>query len=237
MCFRASLDNVYFPSVTLCNINQGRRSFFISNGLNVETPLLSSVLSQAYFGSRSQLPDKTLEEIRRLFSSKDIVTKGLLADIMYANTSRKAEAKASLEPDEWVHHKDFPYIDEAGWYFKTLAAQEPGEDNILAATYGRKNKNVSTSTHLLPFFGTDYGLCRCVFVLLKSRFQCTCQADRFVVSGRVVSRHVVSLTFDLLDTWTFGHLIFGTNELLDMWSCRLLACLTFGLQIFDLFDF
>ena len=159
MYFRASLDNVYFPSVTLCNINQGRRSFFISNGLSVETPLLSSVLSQAYLGSRSQLPNKTLEEIRRLFSSKDIVTKGLLADIMYMNTSRKAEAKDSLEPDEWVNQKDFPYIYEAGWYFKTLAAQEPGEDNILAATYGRQNKNVSVSTHLLPFFGTDYGLC------------------------------------------------------------------------------
>ena len=61
--------------------------------------------------------------------------------------------------------------------------------------------------------------------------------DRVVVSGQVVSRPVVSLTFDLLDTWTFGQLIFGTNELLDMWSCRLLAFLTFGLQIFDLFDF
>ena len=63
------------------------------------------------------------------------------------------------------------------------------------------------------------------------------KVDRVVVSGQVVSRPVVSLTFDLLDTWTFGHLIFGTNELLDMWSCRLLAFLTFGLQIFDLFDF
>ncbi len=31
---RASLDNVFFPSVTLCNINQGRRSFFLQNGLN-----------------------------------------------------------------------------------------------------------------------------------------------------------------------------------------------------------
>ena len=42
-------------------------------------------------------------------------------------------------------------------------------------------------------------------------------ADRLVVSGPVVSRHVVSLTFGLLDTWTFGHLVFGTNELLDIW--------------------
>ena len=51
---------------------------------------------------------------------------------------------------------------EAGWYFKTLAAQEPGEDSVLAATFGQRNKNVTTSTHLLPFFGTDYGLCRYV---------------------------------------------------------------------------
>ena len=34
-----------------------------------------------------------------------------------------------------------------------------GEDNILAASYGKYVKQVSKSTHLLPFFGTDYGLC------------------------------------------------------------------------------
>ena len=45
-------------------------------------------------------------------------------------------------------------------YYKTVAAQEPGEDNILAASYRKKRKNVSKSAHLLPFFGTDYGLCR-----------------------------------------------------------------------------
>ena len=47
--FRASLDNVYFPSVTLCNINQGRRSFFVSKGLSHESPLLGAVLSQAQY--------------------------------------------------------------------------------------------------------------------------------------------------------------------------------------------
>ena len=45
-------------------------------------------------------------------------------------------------------------------YYKTVAAQEPGEDNVLAASYGKVQKDISTSTHLLPFFGTDYGLCR-----------------------------------------------------------------------------
>ena len=57
-------------------------------------------------------------------------------------------------------------------------------------------------------------------------------ADRLVVSGPVVSRHVVSLTFGLLDNWTFGHLVFGTNELLDIWPFWPLAFRTLGL--FDL---
>ena len=47
-------------------------------------------------------------------------------------------------------------------YYKTVAAQEPGEDNILAASYRKKRKDVAKSAHLLPFFGTDYGLCRLV---------------------------------------------------------------------------
>ena len=37
---RASLDKVFFPSVTLCNINQGRRSFFLENGLNHDSEML-----------------------------------------------------------------------------------------------------------------------------------------------------------------------------------------------------
>ena len=53
-----------------------------------------------------------------------------------------------------------------------------------------------------------------------------------MVSGPVVSRHVVSLTFGLLDTWTFGHLVFGTNELLDIWPFWHLAFWT--LELFDL---
>jgi hypothetical protein len=35
----------------------------------------------------------------------------------------------------------------------------PGEDSVLAANYGRLSKEIWNSTHLLPFFGTDYGLC------------------------------------------------------------------------------
>ncbi len=44
-------------------------------------------------------------------------------------------------------------------YFKTLAAQEPGEQNVLYASYGKLVKDTGRTTDLLPFFGTDYGLC------------------------------------------------------------------------------
>ena len=101
-----------------------------------------------------------MTQLKALFSSKDVVSKGLLADVMYMTTSRKKDAYNMVNPDEWEASKEFDFVSEAGWYFKTLAAQEPGEDSVLAATYGRTYKNVSQSTHLLPFFGTDYGLCR-----------------------------------------------------------------------------
>ena len=123
---------------------------------------MAAVLAQAYFGSRGNLSDSKMAQIRNLFGDQDVVTKGLLSDLMYGNTSSKATAQRLLNPDEWNETSSFDFVNEAGWYFKTLAAQEPGEDSVLFATYGRRYKNVSTSTHLLPFFGTDYGLCRYV---------------------------------------------------------------------------
>ena len=53
--FRASLQNVLFPSVTLCNINQGRNSLFHAYGLSKNKTLLNLVLRQAYFGAKTNL--------------------------------------------------------------------------------------------------------------------------------------------------------------------------------------
>ena len=57
-CFfsRASLQNVFFPSVTLCNINQGRRSLFHAYSLDRNKAVLEAVLGQAYFGTKKSLP-------------------------------------------------------------------------------------------------------------------------------------------------------------------------------------
>ena len=77
----------------------------------------------------------------------------------WSHCSNKAEAYLSKTLDTWKDNQDLDFVNQAGWYFKTVAAQIPGQDNILAASYGKQMKHVSQSTHLLPFFGTDYGLC------------------------------------------------------------------------------
>ena len=60
-------------------------------------------------------------------------------------------------------------MNAAGWYFKTLAAQEPGESNVLMALYGNQSKDTEVFTDFLPFFGTDYGLCSLIKPQVRAR--------------------------------------------------------------------
>ena len=45
--------------MTLCNINQGRRSFFLAHGLQNDSKTLKAVLGQAYFGVTPELVSLT----------------------------------------------------------------------------------------------------------------------------------------------------------------------------------
>ena len=47
--------------MTLCNINQGRRSFFLAHGLQNDSKTLKAVLGQAYFGVTPELVSLTWE--------------------------------------------------------------------------------------------------------------------------------------------------------------------------------
>jgi len=58
---RGSLRSVFFPSVTLCNINQGRSSLFAEVGLANNETLLAAVLRQAYLGMEGELDEPTLK--------------------------------------------------------------------------------------------------------------------------------------------------------------------------------
>ena len=90
-----------------------------------------------------------------------ICRKGLLADLMVAEFPYREDALNGPQSmtDEWENLTQEAYISDAGWYFKTLAVQEIGENVVLRASYRRVAKDTDTFTSLLPFFGTDYGLC------------------------------------------------------------------------------
>ena len=64
--------------MTLCNINQGRRSFFLAHGLQNDSKTLKAVLGQAYFGVTPELVSLTWKftstEFIRNFNLMDGVT-------------------------------------------------------------------------------------------------------------------------------------------------------------------
>lgn len=122
-------------------------------------------MRQAYFGVETghAIEGERLNKLRDLFEKDEVLRKGLFTDLMYANeTSREAaEALAAdaVDNSTVAGFKNVTYIRDAAWYFKTLAAQEPGENNVLWASYRHQTKDPEKFTIFLPFFGTDYGLC------------------------------------------------------------------------------
>ena len=106
-----------------------------------------------------------LTRLKALFTTEEVLRKGLYTDKMYSVVTKRGEAKTLAEA-EYANEAtsetplaDQDYVNAAGWYFKTLAAQEAGESNVLMALYGRQDKDTEVFTDFLPFFGTDYGLC------------------------------------------------------------------------------
>ena len=93
--------------------------------------MLKSVLGQAYFGLKSELSPEQLTRLKELFSTEEVMRKGIFTDMMYMKTTSREEAMEQPDIEAWRESKDFDFINEAGWYFKTLASQEPGENNIL----------------------------------------------------------------------------------------------------------
>lgn len=128
---RASLANVYFPSVTVCNINQARKSLLRQFGVDGNDTLLLAVLQQAYFGAEDDLPADKLEAVARLFAASEVIREGLLADAMLKSTSLRSEAEKIIRGMDMDAEVDTlaaeEYVAEAAWYFKTLAVQEVGE--------------------------------------------------------------------------------------------------------------
>ena len=96
--------------------------------------------------ANSPFPRSQLTRLKALFTTEEVLRKGLYTDKMYSVVTKRGEAKTLAEADyakkdELEALVGADYVNAAGWYFKTLAAQEAGESNVLMALYGRQGCN------------------------------------------------------------------------------------------------
>ena len=103
-----------------------------------------------------------LTRLKALFTTEEVLRKGLYTDKMYSVVTKRGEAKTLAEA-EYANEAtsetplaDQDYVNAAGWYFKTLAAQEAGESNVLMALYGRQGHN-SIDIFFSPRVGPNPG--------------------------------------------------------------------------------
>ena len=106
-----------------------------------------------------------LTRLKALFTTEEVLRKGLYTDKMYSVVTKRGEAKtlaeadyakqAQLDPTDPESLVGADYVNAAGWYFKTLAAQEAGESNVLMALYGRQGCN-SIDILIIPESGPTW---------------------------------------------------------------------------------
>ena len=68
----APLDNIYFPSVTVCNLNQARRSFFEEIGIYNNDTLIRQILSE-YLGVDHNLGSRAIKLPKHILDKLDKV--------------------------------------------------------------------------------------------------------------------------------------------------------------------
>lgn len=153
------LDKVYFPSVTICNINQVRESFFLDMELDSSHPIGSEIIDllykQFYSGSGKDTTEEEMDEIKRFLTSENYVK----AEYKYHNITSKDNKKLrELIKNFEEYLAVFQPQIEKGAHLTRLAVQEPLGHMILKASYGNITKP-GTSKDFIPHFGTDYGIC------------------------------------------------------------------------------
>ena len=156
-----SLDQVFFPSVTICNINQVRESFFLDMDLdpriNPEAEATIDLLyRQFYSGNDEAALSEAEERLVKNFLTSD---KYVMAEFNYYNQTIRGNKKYEKEiKDHNSFRVQFKKHIEKGAQLTRLAVQEPLGHMILKASFGNRTKP-GTSKDFMPHFGTDYGIC------------------------------------------------------------------------------
>ena len=147
-----SLDQVYFPSVTICNINQVRESFFLDMDLDPRDnqSLIDLLYRQFYSGSDEKAQSEADQDLVKNFLNSDKYVK---AEFNYYNQTIGGTRKYQKEiKDHKSYRSQFSKLIEKGAQFTRLAVQEPLGHMILRASFGNRTKP-GTSKDFMPHFG------------------------------------------------------------------------------------
>ncbi|TRY72690.1 hypothetical protein TCAL_05397 [Tigriopus californicus] len=115
------LSEVYFPAVTVCNINQVRKSFFNDLDIDNNVSVVDLLYEQFYTGSEHEpLPDEK-EFMKSLFKSETYVKN----EFRYHRITSKGHS-VETQLSNWTAYLDkFQEWIEQGFQFTRLAVQEP----------------------------------------------------------------------------------------------------------------
>ena len=152
------LSEVFFPAVTLCNINQIRRSFFHALDIDKNSPIIDLIYSQFYEGSPVALTEAEENMLVELFTSEAYIRRSYENLLFYDVDSFDINNQADWQ--KFLHnHQDkstFNLSQEID--FTRLAIGGIHDHLILRGTYGYE-KRPGNHSDFASQYGSDYGIC------------------------------------------------------------------------------
>ncbi|CAM6053416.1 unnamed protein product [Sphagnum tenellum] len=172
---RHNWHNVSFPSLTICNVNQARKSFFKAhdhypaNARDLDDPLRP--LFEAMFSGEGPHPPTAEQEklINSFINNADIVKEGNKAYDMYHNRATirdtlNGASKEALDPS--LDFVRLAAMQKIGEMSALLVARRIcnfefvlGQSTILSISYQGRSKPIDEFAVFHPFFDTDFGFC------------------------------------------------------------------------------
>ena len=153
----ASLHDVHFPSIIICNINQIRKSILLGLGINSDDDI-DLLYRQFYTGMEAHLTSHEEKTIMTLATSDRMLKKlrSYMAMVRESNSTDIGEILHNFNTTKFLK-KYWKYIISLD-FIRDMVVENPGDTPILSARYGYLQMR-ENATDLLPFFGSDKGHC------------------------------------------------------------------------------
>ena len=136
--------------MTLCNINQGRRSFFLAHGLQNDSKTLKAVLGQAYFGvtpelvstkcNKAQITNRNTTIFKKTYQLHSIIISPKKQGRSHEDMKRKDSVK-TLFTDETILRKGL--LADA-MYSETWSKVEARKSKVYYESHCKKRPKIFT---------------------------------------------------------------------------------------------